>query len=128
MAEDFELVPPTKRAKKSAAKTDGSTQRLMDLFQKCHQDRHGVPALLGTTYAHAMKIFKDLKDQVGEDGAAQLVEAFFFARDARVESSGFTVKDLMFHAPRLRLNLTGRPKYDKVLASHVELAARLRQK
>lgn len=128
MSDDFELsgMEP-KRRPRTEKKSDGSTQRLMDHFQAQHMARHGVQAFLGTTYGHAMKILKDLIAQVGEDVATEIVSAFFWSRDARVEASGFTVKDLGFHAARLRLSLHGRVETDRVVASHIQVAARMRR-
>lgn len=102
------IEPAAKKKPKAKAKTDGATVRLMALYQDEHKKRHGCAPILGTTYAHAMRIFKELKEQFGsEEAVATVIVEFFATRDPRISSGGYTVKDLNFHAPRLRLQLNG---------------------
>jgi hypothetical protein len=122
----------TKRARKAAlpAKTDGSTARLMAIYQDEHMKRHGCSAALGTTYAHAMRIFKELAAQFGEPVVADVIRAFMWTKDVRIATGGYTVKELNFHAPRIRLQLNGRPQeeLDPVTAHNLAAAERLRRR
>lgn len=122
---DDPVAPKPKR--KPASKSDGATQRLMDIYKAEHESRFGCQPLLGASYAYAMRIFKDLKDQLGEEPAAAVVRAFVSNPDPLVRN--YTVKDLNFHAPRLHRELNGnaaarRGELDAVTAHNIAQAQR----
>ena len=121
---DDDNQPPKKARRKQ--QSDGSTAKLMALYQDEHQKRHGCTAMLGTTYAHAMRVFKELKEQCGgEDEAAEVVRAFIWSKDTRIASGGYTVKELAWHAPRLRLQARGKVQtLDPVTAHNIAEAER----
>lgn len=131
MTDQFELSgdPPVKRSRsKALVKSDGSTQRLMDIYRQEHEKRFGVSPMLGTTYGHAAKILKELKDELTEDGAADVIRRFIWSKDPKIEGGGYTVKELKWHAPRLRIRATGRvASRNDVLAYNLEEAERVRQ-
>jgi hypothetical protein len=102
-----ETEPPRKaRKKKAPPQSDGSVARALDLFKAEHARRwHGVEAMV--TYGRDGRIMKELVAALGETQLAALIRAFFATKDARVQACSYTVPDLRYHAPRLRLRLAG---------------------
>ncbi len=125
MANDL-LGPMGREPKKPRvrkAEPDGTGHaRVMALYFAEHERRFGCkpmsPGKVGG------KILKDLLADLGERDLAAVVHEFIWTRDRRVAGCGYTLKDLRYHAPRLRLQLNGHREQDPRTADNVTAASR----
>lgn len=106
-------------------KRGGPGSRLLALYHDLHHERHGCGPTVNAP-ARDGKLLKGLAEAIGEDETAQLLRDFMWSRNPRIANGQFTVKEFVFHAPRLNIERYGNGAHDvdERTAHNIDAASR----